>query len=71
MTKAQEFWSRIVKATPGFGQSDDTKVTMSIGEVRRLTAKAHKDGFRTGMQTAKSLEGMGKTSDPDIFDIFK
>ena len=73
MTHLEQFWARIVSSNPGFGQPDDTKVTMSIGAVRKLVAKAHMDGFKGGMQIAKSLEGLGQTSDPtdDLFDLLR
>lgn len=73
MTKFQEFWAKIIRSTPGFGQSDDTKVTMTIGTIRKLVAGTHKDGFRCGIQTARSLEKLGETSDTfkDIMDILK
>lgn len=65
MTLIEQFWARIVRAIPDFGQADDTKVTMTIGAIRKLVAKAHTDGFKGGIRTAKSLEGLGQTSDPD------
>ncbi len=69
MTKLEQFWSRIVKATPGFGQADDTKVTMTIGVIRKLMAKSHKDGFRCGAEMANTLRKMGEESQ-DITDAF-
>ena len=73
MTKFQEFWAKIIQSTPGFGQFDDPKVTMTIGTIRRLMYRSHKDGFRCGIQLSKSLEKLGKTSDnfKDIMDILK
>lgn len=73
MTKVQIFWAAIVRLTPGFGKPDNTKVTMTIGNVRKLIGSAHKNGFHCGMQTAKSLEGLGKTADHDgdMLDLFK
>lgn len=73
MTKVQLFWAKIVKATPGFGKTDDTKVTMTISAVRKLVGKAHKDGFHCGLQIAKSLEGLGNTANPeiDMLDLLK
>lgn len=71
MTRFQQFWARIARANPGFGQPDDTKVTMTVGAVRNLVSKGHRDGFASGMETAKSLEGIGKKSDvSDIFTTF-
>lgn len=71
MTRFQQFWSRIVRKNPGFGKPDDTKVTMTVGSVRKLVSKGHRDGFASGMETAKSLEGLGKQSDvSDIFTTF-
>ncbi len=71
MTKLQEFWALIVRVTPGFGQADDTRVTMTIGNVRKLVAKAHKDGFVCGIQTAKDLENVGQTPDLDMSDLLR
>ena len=73
MTRFQEFWARIVRATPGFGEAADTKVTLSVGAVKKLAAKAHRDGFRHGIQTAGTLEGIGKTTDPteDFMNILR
>lgn len=65
MTPTQQFWTGIVRANPGFGQADDTKVTLTIAAVRKLVNKAHKHGFNSGMQTSKILEGIGQTSNPD------
>lgn len=71
MTRFQQFWSRITRANPGFGRPDNTKVTMTIGAVRKLVSKGHRDGFASGMETAKSLEGLGKQSDvDDMFTTF-
>lgn len=68
MTRFQQFWARIARTNPGFGRPDDTKVTMTVGAVRKLVSKGHRDGFASGMETAKSLEGLGKKSDVD--DVF-
>lgn len=68
MTRFQQFWARIVRKNPGFGKPDDTKVTMTIGAVRKLVSRGHRDGFNSGMETAKNLEGIGKKSDVD--DMF-
>lgn len=71
LTKLEQFWARIVKATPGFGQADDIKVTMTIGAIRKLVAKSHKDGFHCGGETANTLRNLGKQGvDPDITDAF-
>lgn len=71
MTRFQQFWARIVRANAGFGQPDSIKVTMTIGAVRKLVSKGHRDGFTSGMETAKSLEGLGKQSDvDDVFTTF-
>lgn len=71
MTRFQQFWARIVRANSGFGRPNDTKVTMTIGAVRKLVSKGHRDGFASGMETAKSLEGLGKQSDVDnVFTTF-
>lgn len=44
---------------------------MTIGAVRELVSKGHRDGFASGMETAKSLEGLGKKSDvDDVFTAF-
>lgn len=63
MTKLQQWWAKIVRVNPGFGEPDDTKVKLTIGAIRKLTARAHKDGFHCGMQAAGSLTGLGKTTD--------
>ena len=68
MTRFQQFWARIVRKNPGFGQPDSIKVTMTIGAVRKLVSKGHLDGFNSGMETAKSLEGLGKPA--GVADIF-
>ena len=71
MTRFQQFWARIVRANPGFGKPDDTKVTMTIAAMRKLVSKGHLDGFNSGMETAKTLEGLGKQSDvDDVFTTF-
>lgn len=63
MTKLQQWWAKIVRVNPNFGKPDDTKVSLTIGAIRKFTARAHKDGFHCGMQTAGSLENLGKTTD--------
>jgi len=72
-TKFQEFWSRITLANPGFGGADSTKVTMTIGTVRKLLARAHKDGFHNGLSISKSLEKLNKEhrSREDLIDRLK
>ncbi len=73
MTKFQEFWSRIILANPGFGEADNTVVTMTVGVVRTLLAKAHKDGFHSALSLSKSLEGLGvdRKPDEDFLDLLK
>lgn len=71
MTKLEQFWARIVKATSGFGQSDDTKVTITIGAIRKLVAKTHADGFHCGARMANTLRNLGKTKlNQNITDAF-
>ncbi len=73
MTRFQEFWSGVVRKTPGFGNPDKTVVKLTIANVRKLVGQAHRDGFRHGMDTSKSLEGLGKTSDSyaDIMETLR
>lgn len=73
MTKAQEFWAGVVRKTPGFGNPDNTVVKLTITSVRKLVQQAHHAGFRHGMDTSKSLEGLGKTSDgyADILETLR
>lgn len=71
MTRLELFWARIVRANPGFGQDDSTKVTLTIGAVRKLIKKAHADGFHGGIEMSKSLDGITGTSMENILDILK
>lgn len=73
MSNFDEFWQRIINLTPGFGNSDSTKVTMTVGSVRKLAERAHRDGFHSGLETAKSLENIIESSNPfkDILDFIK
>ena len=72
MDKLEEFWLGIVRANPGFGMADSTKVTMTIDAIRKLVSKAHRDGFHCGLQMSKSLEDIGNHGVPDIFkDLLK
>ena len=70
LTKLEQFWARIVKATPGFGQADDAKVTMTIGAVRKLVAKSHADDFHRGARMVNNLRNLGKQESQDITDAF-
>jgi hypothetical protein len=73
MTKFEIFWARVVAKNPGFGGTDDTKVTMPIAAVRKLVQKAHADGFHGGLETAKGLKDIGNVRDPltDLFNEFE
>lgn len=75
MTLVERFWSKFCQKNPGFSQGDDTKVTMTIGQVRKIVKQAHRDGFAEGMRTAKSVEGLGAepsvNSLQSILDILK
>lgn len=67
-TAVQQFWAGIVRTNPGFGGADDTKVTITIGTLRTIVNKAHRSGFRSGIESAKTLEGIGRP--PDTFEKF-
>lgn len=36
-----ELWQKIVQEHPSFGKDDETKLTTTVGALRRLVAKAH------------------------------
>ena len=46
---------------------------MTVGVVRTLLAKAHKDGFHSALSLSKSLEGLGvdRKPDEDFLDLLK
>jgi len=73
ITKFQEFWLLVIRGNSGFGGADSTKVTMTLGNIRKLVAKAHEDGFHNGMALSKSLEGLGSAHKPneDLIDRLK
>lgn len=71
MGNFEQFWARIVRANPGFGHGDSVKVTMTIGEIRKLIRKAHTDGFHCGLQASRIIDNIGKQSMGDILDAKK
>ena len=73
MSRLEQWWNRVISGNPGFAQSDEILVTLSIGAIRKLTGKAHHDGFKYGMETANTLNGLGNVTSPneDFSDLLK
>lgn len=46
------WWRKLAERQPGFGLPDDTKVTLTIEQLRKLTAMAHRDGCKHGAYKA-------------------
>jgi len=74
MTHFQKWWLKFKRKNPNFDQPNDTKFTMTIGNLRKVLTQAHKHGFSCGMETSKDIEKL-KGTDPnsfgDLMNMFK
>ncbi len=67
MTQFEEYWSRLVRKNPGL--ADETLVMkITVASLRRQVAKAHHNGFKDGMNTARQFQNLGGSEEADPFE---
>ena len=72
MSKFDEFWVRMTRANPVLRAADDERISVSVGGLKKLTHKAHDDGFKTAQALLRNLESIRDQSLEDGFtDLFR